>query len=118
MKRGAQKERKFSIGQTFVRSQITTLLLSLILYSGGSCGKGWTEFGDRCIRFVSSNMTFVDAENVCRSEGGTLLMLNYLQEEKDLLTHGLSASQYIIYYYPSAKEISLFIPQASKQPNK
>ena len=71
------------------------IVVCFALYAAGVCESGWTVFADRCIKHVTRNKTFSQAEAVCRNRGGRLLMLNHLQEELQIVSLvGLSAGEF------------------------
>ena len=71
------------------------IVVCFALCAAGVCESGWTVFADRCIKHVTRNKTFTQAEAACQNRGGTLLMLNHLQEELQIVSLvGLSAGEF------------------------
>ena len=50
------------------------------------CRYDWTEYNDRCFRFHTDPVTWVEAERRCRTEGATLATVNNEYEQQFLAT--------------------------------
>ncbi|XP_053199776.1 type-2 ice-structuring protein-like isoform X2 [Scomber japonicus] len=53
---------------------------ALQIERSASCPGGWTDSNSRCFLFVSTSLTWADAEKHCQSHGGNLASVHSLEE--------------------------------------
>ncbi|XP_075962477.1 ladderlectin-like [Anarhichas minor] len=52
------------------------------LLQDGNCPMFWYSFNNRCYKYVATDMTWVDAEIHCVSQGANLVSIHSLEEQK------------------------------------
>ncbi len=57
------------------------LVLKIIFFKG-KCRNGWTRYKHKCLKFFDDLEGYSDAEEICQSNGGTLISIHSAEENK------------------------------------
>ncbi|XP_077993987.1 macrophage mannose receptor 1-like [Glandiceps talaboti] len=70
-------------GNPFDYYEVTSypdLVVTTILQPGSRCASGWFSYGSQCYIMISADMSWHDAKDVCRREGGDLVSIADINE--------------------------------------